>query len=238
MTRQLRLKICVNIWYPKSDPWVGHILDIQLLHWKNNFFHFCHLCWLQSYHKPGLYAPRPQKIIKCTYWSLQLINLYFWNIKRWYSQVLFSEQTKIRATIRGNSQTEIADKLDQESSPSSTNKEVKALKTELETVKAQMAELQRDYSELQQEYQKQKIKQRSQSGWTVGWRKIRKSALFNLKIDGEETDESHNRPNQSCRGSFLRRQSGPWEILNISSLKDLQNNSILAVGMPSIANWF
>ncbi|KAH6760159.1 Phototropic-responsive NPH3 family protein [Perilla frutescens var. hirtella] len=122
-------------------------------------------------------------------------------------QVLFSEQMKIKAAIQGNVQTETADKSDQESSRSSTNKEVKALKIELEKVKVQMAELQRDHSELQQEYQKQKVSQRNSSGWTVGWRKIRKSALFNFKVDGEETDESHNRPIQSRRRSFPRRQS-------------------------------
>lgn len=114
---------------------------------------------------------------------------------------------KIRAAIQGNVQTETADKSDQESSQSSTNKEVKVLKIELEKVKVQMAEMQRDYSELQQGYQKQNTKQRSSSGWTLGWRKIRKSALFNFKADGEETDESHNRPNQSRRRSFPRRQS-------------------------------
>ncbi|KAK6125816.1 hypothetical protein DH2020_040445 [Rehmannia glutinosa] len=122
-------------------------------------------------------------------------------------QVLFSEQVKIRAAIQGKSQTETVENSDQETSWSSTNKEVKALKIELEKVKTQMAELQRDYLELQQENQKQNIRPRKSSGWTLGWRKIRKSALYNLNTDGEETNETHNRPNQSRRGSFRRRQS-------------------------------
>ncbi|KAK6150419.1 hypothetical protein DH2020_015351 [Rehmannia glutinosa] len=121
-------------------------------------------------------------------------------------QVLFSEQVKIRAAIQGKSQTETVENSDQETSWSSTNKDVKALKIELEKVKTQMAELQRDYLELQQENQKQNIRPRKSSGWTLGWRKIRKSALYNLNAD-EETNETHNRPNQSRRGSFRRRQS-------------------------------
>ncbi|XP_051140780.1 BTB/POZ domain-containing protein DOT3 isoform X2 [Andrographis paniculata] len=119
-------------------------------------------------------------------------------------QVLFSEQMKMRAAIQGRGETQTIDSLDQES----TNKEVKALKIELDRVKMQMAELQRDYSELQQEYHKQNIKQSNLSGWAFGWRKIRKSALFNVKVDGEEdTDGSHSRPTQRNRGSFRRRQS-------------------------------
>ncbi|KAL0333087.1 UNVERIFIED_CONTAM: BTB/POZ domain-containing protein DOT3 [Sesamum calycinum] len=121
-------------------------------------------------------------------------------------QVLFSEQVKIRATIQGKCQIETADNSDQESSGSSTNKEVKMLKIELEKVKMQIAELQRDYSVLQQEYQKQTTK-RNSSGWTRGWPNIRKSGLFNLIIDREETDESENRPKQSRRNRFHRRQS-------------------------------
>ncbi|KAL8476174.1 hypothetical protein ACS0TY_028729 [Phlomoides rotata] len=122
-------------------------------------------------------------------------------------QVLFSEQGKIRNGIQGNSQIEIADKPDQESSRSSTSKEVKSLRIELEKVKEEMAEMQRQYSELQQEYQKHKVKQRKSSGWTVGWQKLRKSALFNLKMDGEDTDESHNRPIQRRISGLLRRQT-------------------------------
>lgn len=114
---------------------------------------------------------------------------------------------KIRAGIQGNSQIEIADMSDQESSRSSTNKEVKSLRLELEKVKDKMAEMQRQHSELQQQYQKQNVKQRKSSGWTVGWRKLRKSALFNLKTDEEDTDESPNRPNQSRKSSVLRRQT-------------------------------
>ncbi|KAL7143980.1 hypothetical protein ABFS83_08G227800 [Erythranthe nasuta] len=122
-------------------------------------------------------------------------------------QVLFAEQMKIRATVQGKSQTEIADNSDQESSWLSTNKEVKALKLELEKVKSQMAEMQRDHSDLQQERQKQNIKQGNSSGWTIRWQRIRKSALFNLKTDGEETDEVNKRPNNIGKGSFRRRQS-------------------------------
>ncbi|KAK4417186.1 BTB/POZ domain-containing protein DOT3 [Sesamum alatum] len=121
-------------------------------------------------------------------------------------QVLFSEQVKIRAIIQGKSQIGTADNSDQESSGSSTNKEVKMLQKELEKIKMQMAELQRDYSVLQQEQQKQPTK-RNSSGWTRGWANIRKSGLFNLKIDREETDESENRPNQIRGNRFRRRQS-------------------------------
>ncbi|PIN26768.1 hypothetical protein CDL12_00487 [Handroanthus impetiginosus] len=120
-------------------------------------------------------------------------------------QVIFSEQVKIRAAIQRKFQTETDS--DQEGSTSSRNKEVKALKIELEKLKTQMTELQRHYSELQQEHQKQNTKQRNPSGWTLGWRKIRRPALFNLKIDGEETDEIHNRSNQIHRDTSRRRQS-------------------------------
>lgn len=113
----------------------------------------------------------------------------------------------IRAEIQRNSQIETADKSDQEGSPLSTNQEVKSLRIELEKVKDEMAEMQRKYSELQQEYPKQKVKQRKSSGWTVGWRKLRKSALFNLNMVGEDTDEISNRPDQNRRSSLLRRQT-------------------------------
>ncbi|CAA3011803.1 BTB POZ domain-containing DOT3 isoform X1 [Olea europaea subsp. europaea] len=122
-------------------------------------------------------------------------------------QVLFSEQAKLRMEIQGKNQTESDDISEQEVSWSSTKKEVRSLKAELEKVKSQMAELQKDYSELQQEYEKLIIKQRNSSGWILGWRKIRKSALFHTKMDEEDTDESHNRKFQNQRGSLRRRQS-------------------------------
>lgn len=123
------------------------------------------------------------------------------------TQVLFSEQAKLRMEIQGKNQTESDDISEQEVSWSSTKKEVRSLKAELEKVKSQMAELQKDYSELQQEYEKLIIKQRNSSGWILEWRKIRKSALFHTKMDEEDTDESHNRKFQNQRGSLRRRQS-------------------------------
>lgn len=113
---------------------------------------------------------------------------------------------KIRAAIQGSGQTETADKSDLESNASATNKEVNTLKIELEKVKLQMTELQSDHSELQRQYKKQKPKQRNSSAWKVGWRKIRKSALFSLKAEEEETDDSQNRPSQSRRSGLLRRR--------------------------------
>ncbi|KAL1536725.1 BTB/POZ domain-containing protein DOT3-like isoform X1 [Salvia divinorum] len=126
-------------------------------------------------------------------------------------EVLFAEQMKIRAAIQGSGQTETADKSDLESNASATNKEVNTLKVELEKVKLQMAELQSDHSELQKQYKKQKTKQRNSSAWTVGWQKIRKSALFSLKAEEEETDESRNRPKQSPRSGLLRRR---WQSVS------------------------
>ncbi|XP_075482867.1 BTB/POZ domain-containing protein DOT3 [Primulina tabacum] len=124
-------------------------------------------------------------------------------------QVLFSEQVKIRKTMQGIGQRETGDNSEGESNNwSSTDKEVKALKVELERLKMQMADMQRDYSELQHEHERLNLKkERHSSSWALGWRKIRKSALFNRKIDGDETDESQNRMNPSRRGSFRRRQS-------------------------------
>ncbi|KZV50740.1 hypothetical protein F511_25053 [Dorcoceras hygrometricum] len=124
-------------------------------------------------------------------------------------QVLFSEQVKIRKTMLGRSQRETVDNSEWESNNwSSTDKEVKVLKVELERVKLKMDEMQRYYSELQHEHERLNFKkERRSSNWAVGWRKIRKSALFNLKIDSDGTDESQNRTNPSRRGSFRRRQS-------------------------------
>ncbi|KAK4485937.1 hypothetical protein RD792_008588 [Penstemon davidsonii] len=122
-------------------------------------------------------------------------------------QVLFSEQVKIRASIQGKDRTETTDNLEQESNWSSTNNEVKTLKLELEKVRMQMAEIQRDYSELQQEHGKQNIKRRYSLGWTFGWRKVRNSGLFNVKLYRNEINASHRRPSQSQRGSLQQRQS-------------------------------
>lgn len=142
----------------------------------------------------------------------QLINLYLWYDKRLYShsQVLFSEQVKLRAIIKGKGQTETPDELDQESSWLSTNKEVGDLRKEVEKMKLQMDAMQRDHSELQHEYQKQNIGRRNSSGWTLGWRKIRKSSLFNLKVDGAvESDEINRRRNNSRRGSSAQGNRHP-----------------------------
>ncbi|KAA8546817.1 hypothetical protein F0562_003259 [Nyssa sinensis] len=122
-------------------------------------------------------------------------------------KVLFSEQAKMRAAMQGKEQAASGNNTDQEGRWSSTNEEIKTLKMELEKVKIEMAELQKDYSELQREYEKQNNKQRNVSGWTFGWRKIKNSALFHGKVDGEETrDEQQSNPTGG-RVNLHRRQS-------------------------------
>ncbi|XP_016446304.2 BTB/POZ domain-containing protein DOT3 isoform X1 [Nicotiana tabacum] len=121
-------------------------------------------------------------------------------------QVLLSEQVKMRAAVQGKDIIASDDyNLDKENNWLSTKKEVKSLKEELEKVKIQMTGLQRDYSELQQEYEK--LNNKPRIPWTSGWRKIKKSALFNRKMVEEETQEGENRVKPGRRGSISRRQS-------------------------------
>ncbi|KAG9135267.1 hypothetical protein Leryth_015170 [Lithospermum erythrorhizon] len=122
-------------------------------------------------------------------------------------QVLFSEQMKIRAAIQGKDHIISVEKSDDENNESSTKEEVKSLKTELEKVKESMAELQRDYRELQQDHEKLNNKHRNLSSWAIGWRKIKRSGMFQRKLDTEETDEGQRRHNSGHKTSHRRRQS-------------------------------
>ncbi|CAL5323844.1 unnamed protein product [Camellia sinensis] len=108
------------------------------------------------------------------------------------SQVLFSEQVKMKAAMQGKEQTARGDNSDHEDSTSSM-KEIKILKAELEEVQLKMQELQTDYTELQRQYDKLKHKHCNLLGWTFGWRKIKNSGFFNGKIDGDETEEGQER---------------------------------------------
>ncbi|OIT05604.1 PREDICTED: BTB/POZ domain-containing protein DOT3 [Nicotiana attenuata] len=116
-------------------------------------------------------------------------------------QVLLSEQVKMRAAVQGKDTIASDDNnSDKESNWLSTKKEVKYLKEELDKVKIQMTDLQRDYSELQQEYEK--VNNKPRTSWTSGWRKMKKSALFNRKMVEEETQEGENRVKPGRRASI------------------------------------
>ncbi|XP_065874976.1 BTB/POZ domain-containing protein DOT3 isoform X2 [Euphorbia lathyris] len=122
-------------------------------------------------------------------------------------QVLFSEQVKMRAAMREKEPIESGNNSEQEAGQTSTETDIIALKTELENVKANMAELQRDYSQLQQEYEKLNKHHKNISAWSIGWKKIRVSSLFNRKIDGDESSEGRQRSNPLSKISLTRRQS-------------------------------
>ncbi|KAK9271759.1 hypothetical protein L1049_002122 [Liquidambar formosana] len=119
-------------------------------------------------------------------------------------QVLFSEQVKMRATMQGKDPVASGNNSEHEGSPTSTKTQIKTLKEELEKVKTMIAELQTEYSELQKEYEKINYKQRSVLGWSLGWRKIKNSAIFHGKVDESETGDGHQRPS---RVSLRRRLS-------------------------------
>ncbi|CAN4097282.1 unnamed protein product [Withania somnifera] len=122
-------------------------------------------------------------------------------------QVLLSEQVKMRAAVQGKDITGSDDNSDKENSWSLTKNEVKSLREELEIVKMEMAELQRNYSELQREYEK--VNNKPRNSWTSGWRKMKKSALFNRKMVEDEAQEGENRVKPGRRASIHRRQSIP-----------------------------
>lgn len=107
-------------------------------------------------------------------------------------QVLFSEQVKMRAAMVEKEPAPSGNITEQEGNQSSTDTEIKTLKAELEIVKMTMAELQSDYSELQREYEKRSHKQKRVSGWSFGWRKIKKS--FHAKVDGDVARDEQQRP--------------------------------------------
>ncbi|XP_037493834.1 BTB/POZ domain-containing protein DOT3 isoform X2 [Jatropha curcas] len=122
-------------------------------------------------------------------------------------QVLFSEQVKMRSAMRGKEPTTTSNNSEQEVSQASTRTEIMTLKAELENVKTQMAELQQDYSELQHEYGKLNKQQKHTSGWNLSWKEIRKSALFNRKMDGENREGPDNPKSPVHKMNFRRRQS-------------------------------
>lgn len=122
-------------------------------------------------------------------------------------QVLFSEQVKMRAAMQGKDPAASDNNSEQEITQTSTKTEIVTLRAELENVKTQMTELQRDYSELQNEYEKHNNKHRNGSAWSFGWTRIRTSALFHRKLDGNESG-GHQRPNSlGSRINFRRRLS-------------------------------
>ncbi|KAF7134607.1 hypothetical protein RHSIM_Rhsim08G0010600 [Rhododendron simsii] len=120
------------------------------------------------------------------------------------SQVLLSEQVKMREAMQGKEKTASRDHSDQEESWSS-KKEITILKEENEKVKAELQELRRDYAELHNEYEKRTNKQKNFSGWTFGWKKIRNSSFFN-KTDGDETRGEQQRSKSSHQRVSLRRR--------------------------------
>lgn len=93
---------------------------------------------------------------------------------------------------------------EQDGNRPSTSMEIKNLKAELENIKASMAELQTDYSELQREYEKLSHKQKTVSGWSSGWRKIKNS--FHSRPEADETGERQQRPNSISHQLGYRRR--------------------------------
>ncbi|KAJ7956821.1 BTB/POZ domain-containing protein [Quillaja saponaria] len=120
-------------------------------------------------------------------------------------QVLFSEQVKMRSAMQEKEPLPSGNNSEQEGNQISTNMEIKNLKAELENVKTQMAELQSDYSELQQEYEKTTNRQKSISGWSSGWKKIKNS--FQAKVDRDETRDEQKIPNPVGHRVKSRRRS-------------------------------
>lgn len=123
------------------------------------------------------------------------------------SQVLFSVQVKMRAAMQPKDPEASTVTAEQEGDWSITKEEVKALKAELERVKMKMAELQRDYNDLQREYGNLSNKPRNISSWSLGWKKIRKSAVFQGKLDGEDDGEEQQRQDQAGRKVNFRRRA-------------------------------
>ncbi|XP_047316604.1 BTB/POZ domain-containing protein DOT3 [Impatiens glandulifera] len=130
-------------------------------------------------------------------------------------QVLFSEQVKLREASRTKRKEEASDQ--EEGSSWSNTKEIKILKIELEKVKIDMQELQKDYMELQKECDhKLNYRHKSVSGWANGWKKIKKSGIFNRKdVDhhNEHRREGGERPSYnggSSRISLRRRLSSTY----------------------------
>ncbi|XP_021651695.2 BTB/POZ domain-containing protein DOT3 isoform X2 [Hevea brasiliensis] len=122
-------------------------------------------------------------------------------------QVLFSKQVKMRAAMRGKEPVANGNHSEHEVSHKTTKTEIMTLKEELENVNAQMAKLQTDYSKLQYEYAKLNNKHRNFLGWSLSWKKIRKTAFFNRKIDGPESSEAQQISNPLASKVNFRRQT-------------------------------
>ncbi|XP_058096796.1 BTB/POZ domain-containing protein DOT3 isoform X2 [Magnolia sinica] len=112
-------------------------------------------------------------------------------------QVLFTEQVKMRVAIKGKDLIPSEAFSEQESSRSSTKKEIKSLKAEIEKMKGMLSELQRDYVELQQEFDKLNS-QKSVKGWSSRWKKIKNSTFLNGKMDGDENLEIQPKQGGPC----------------------------------------
>uniref|UniRef100_A0A3N7F0Y6 NPH3 domain-containing protein n=1 Tax=Populus trichocarpa TaxID=3694 RepID=A0A3N7F0Y6_POPTR len=125
-----------------------------------------------------------------------------------YLKVLFCEQIKIRAAMQGKEAVASGNSSEQEITQTSTKTEIMTLRAELENVKTQMTELQRDYFELQHEYGKKNNKHMNRSAWNFGWTKIRTSALFHRKSEGNLSGQEHKIPNSlGHKMNFRRRLS-------------------------------
>ncbi|XP_048335042.2 BTB/POZ domain-containing protein DOT3 isoform X3 [Ziziphus jujuba] len=120
-------------------------------------------------------------------------------------QVLFSEQVKMRAAMQEKEAAPSGNNSEQEGNHSSTDMEIKTLKAELESVKMKMIELQNDYVELLQDYEKLSNKNKHTSGWSIGWRRIKKS--FHTKPDKDETGGEEQQRSNPSRIHFRQRQS-------------------------------
>ncbi|KAK9096872.1 hypothetical protein Sjap_022369 [Stephania japonica] len=122
-------------------------------------------------------------------------------------EVLFSEQVKIRAAMNEKENMSSEIKAEQETIWSCNMKEIKIIKEELENVKTKMSELQHEYSELQQEFEKLK-RQRGLLGWSSGWKKIRKSTVFQGKMNSVDIqDQQLGQSPTNSKNSHRRRQS-------------------------------
>ncbi|XP_061343678.1 BTB/POZ domain-containing protein DOT3 isoform X3 [Gastrolobium bilobum] len=110
-------------------------------------------------------------------------------------QVLFSEQVKMRAAMQEKEPAQNGINSEHDGNQISAALDIKSLKAELENVKSKMVELQSDYFELQQEYEKLSNKPKNLSGWSLNWRKIKKS--FHTKTAGDETENGQDIPKSS-----------------------------------------
>nr|GEV62189.1 hypothetical protein [Tanacetum cinerariifolium] len=124
-------------------------------------------------------------------------------------QVLFAEQVKLRATMQMNQQTVNADSSDHDDDNSSPKEEIKILKLELEKMMVLIEDLQSDYKNLQKDCENMGRKQNALSSWILGWKKLKKSTLFNSKLDSNENREVKEKEKRMSSMLRLKRQSLP-----------------------------